>query len=182
MPQESTEPVLGTIELVSRESSFSLNCSALASDAIDGQPTLMLASVAGAHTSIKAFRAALSTGNTRFRSTLPSPQYIRDLSRWSGGYDVHTHRLGCRTWHLVAVARQPGLIPQLDDLSLWKELSSPRFTTPLLQSWVLWMREELERRKLLKPLKAFQCQPAILNATSDKLDAILSDRAPLSFA
>ena len=180
MPPDTTETAIGSIELVSWDSSFSLRCSALAYDQVDGQRPLMVASLAGPHTSVKAFRAALSTGNARFRTNLPG--HRTELRRWPNGYQFHAHRLGFQTWQLLAIASRTGLIPKLDDASLWSELRSERFSTPVLRSWLPWLREELEQRQYLTRLPNFQCEAAVLSASSEDLDQILQDRAPLRIA
>ena len=47
-------------------------------------------------------------------------------------YQASVVKLGPGVVHLVALANIPGLMPNMSDDHLWTELSSPRFTTPLL--------------------------------------------------
>ena len=42
LPPDTTEMAIGSIDLVSRDSSFSLRCNALAYDQVDGQRPLMV--------------------------------------------------------------------------------------------------------------------------------------------
>ena len=175
----TADAALGALSLNARDSSFTLRCDALAFDQHGGGNCLMLASVAGPHTSVKAFRASLSTGNSRYRPHVDGISQHLELRRWPEGYTLQNHRLGLNTWHLVAIARRDGLIPQLNDVSLWRQLRSPQFSTPLLRGWLSWLKQELLDRELLRPLQSFQCAAAVLSATSDQLDQILKDRAPL---
>ena len=42
------------------------------------------------------------------------------------------------------MAKVPGLILALSEESLWQELRSDRYTTPILRAWVPWLLERLK--------------------------------------
>src|SRR5262249_19286656 len=91
------------------------------------------------------------------------------------GYVVYRHRLGYQTWQFLCVARQDGLIPCLSEAALWRQLSSERYSTPLLHDWVPWLRSKLEERKLLLPLTCFNCRAATLCADTQHLDELVKE-------
>jgi hypothetical protein len=58
-------------------------------------------------------------------------------------YGAAVARLAPGVVHLVAVAKIPGLMPNLSEDHLWAELSGPRYTTPLLRSWIPWLKQAM---------------------------------------
>ena len=86
------------------------------------------------------------------------------------GYDVTLKKLALNSWHLLAIARAPGLLPCISDEALWHELMSERYTTPLLREWVPVLRKELERANCLQKARGFGCQAGTLELTPKGLD------------
>jgi hypothetical protein len=58
-------------------------------------------------------------------------------------YSAAMAKLAPGVIHLVALAKIPGLMPNISDDHLWAELSGPRYTTPLLRSWTAWLKEAM---------------------------------------
>lgn len=86
------------------------------------------------------------------------------------GYDVALKKLALNSWHLLAVARNPGLLPCVSDEALWRELMSERYTTPLLREWVPALRAEFEKAGCLEKARGFGCQAGVLNLWQEDLD------------
>jgi hypothetical protein len=61
------------------------------------------------------------------------------------------------------------------DESLWQELNTTRFTTPILREWIPFIDRKLRECNRLENAHVFNCQCGILSATTAKLDAIVID-------
>lgn len=109
-----------------------------------------------------------------FNADAPGFSRYRSLHPFEGGYHVYRHRLGYNSWHFLCVARCAGLLPGLSEAALWRELSSDRYTTPVLRSWTPWLMEQLEQKELLKRLACFNCHAGILVADTNDLDQIVT--------
>jgi hypothetical protein len=97
------------------------------------------------------------------------------LSRHDGSYDCYKTRLGYATWHLMAIARCPGLIRAMSDESLWQQMQTMQLTTPRLREWVPWLRRRMEEEELLVPLRSTGCESALLTLGSDELDGLVTE-------
>jgi hypothetical protein len=156
-------------------SRFTVRCDAIGLD----DDRILLLSVAGPETSVKALAAGL-------RASGPDQQRIdyaaqvgavrrAGLTRYSGGYRVHRTRLAYGLWHLLCLARCEGFLPVLSEETVWRLLSAGPFTTPLLRGWVPWLVREMRRRGLLAELTQSGCQAGLLLADNDMLDALVSE-------
>jgi len=182
---ETAEPEykVGTIEMVAPEGSFTLACDALSYWQHDGLNDLSLLSAAGPHTAVQAFSAALHLkgGRITIRPDVEGMGRYITFDRASSGYRIYRTRLGYNTWHMLAVAKTEQLIPVLSDAALWKRLQESKFTTPLLRDWLPVVKACLFADSLLTRLNCFQCEAAVLTASTDDLDRIvgaaLRDRA-----
>ncbi len=148
---------------------------------------LMLLSVVASSGEIKALRAALSM-NLKAAMKFSDAQFtlkeLKDGSdyrvssgqvfSYSGKYLTMSHKLGLGTLHGLFVARKPGLLFDEGETALWQELKDERFTTPLLRSWMPFVRQELIMRDRLTACKCFGCSCLILECTSENLDEIVS--------
>jgi hypothetical protein len=98
-----------------------------------------------------------------------------NLWKLPDGYSTETHRLQFGMAHAMFVSRSPGFLKSVSEEALWQELSSARFSTPLLRSWMPWITRELMERQLLVEAHCYRCSCGVLQATSADLDAIVSD-------
>ena len=144
------------------------------------QNRLTLISLVAYSQDVKAFRAGLAAG-------LNVPMRLRDVTLTNGeetvapnhvwpsshGYRVEAHRLGYGMLHAIFTSCQPGFLLDDGDDALWQELKQERFTTPLLRSWLPYVRKELEIRNLLQRCHTFDCPACVLTATSADLDSIV---------
>ena len=160
--------------------------------AVDGAGVLHLLSAAGPQTAVKALRACLSGGVKCQLSLRDEIQRGRGLDDPCGrrgwlhyahvhgaGYRFHAVRLGIDYWHLVAAARDDGLMPYLAEESLRQALRSPKITTPFLNAWVPWLADALATPPgggdpaPLQLLDGYQTGAALLTVTSEELDALV---------
>lgn len=163
---------LGLLELETANTKISFQIDALAAD--DDTREVLLVSAIGAHSSIKALKANLALKTwIVLRADAKPFRSFQTFARSRHGYDFKQHRLGYNTWQLLAVSKIDGLIPKLSSAALWQQLTSERFTTPLLRAWAPDLMQALQLTQDLKPLKCFQCKAALLKATTVELDRIV---------
>jgi hypothetical protein len=93
----------------------------------------------------------------------------------SDGYLLYTHKLGYGMAHALFVTKAQGFMMVVTPESLWRELNTTRFTTPLLNEWVPYVEKRLRADNLLEDAHVFNCTCGILSATTSKLDEIVTD-------
>jgi hypothetical protein len=157
-----------------RTSRFQVHCDAIGVHA----DQIMLLSVAGAETSVKALTAGLrSSGRDQrrvdYRVRLGDLQHAR-LLKCPDGYHVHRTKLRYGLWHVLCVAKRDGLMPVMTEASLWRLLQGDHFTTPLLQGWIPWLYKEMKATGAIVELKQAGCNAGLLLADSDGLDKLVS--------
>lgn len=146
----------------------------------DGRNSQMICvlSASGPERTISRLRAVLqSNSKVRMRGAdMPAPFYRWRYAptRCDAGYIVHRTKLDFNTWHIMAVAKVPELLQVMDDETLWQKLSSDAFTTPVLRSWVPWLKERLIEDCCLSKLDCFQCETGWLSLDSSQLDDYVS--------
>ena len=91
------------------------------------------------------------------------------------GYKDVVHKLPYRKVHAFVAAKLDGLLMAASEPHVWRELSSDRFTTPILREWMPTIVNRLLGRDLLVPCYGFNCNIAILKATTKDLDSVVSD-------
>jgi hypothetical protein len=183
-PQEPTLPEVGVFkfELHSSRrsgrplsSEFRLHCDAVA---VAGDE-LLLSSVAGPETSVKALTAGLrSSGKDQqridYRVHVGNVERHR-LEKSVDGYRILRTKLDFGHWHVLILAERPDFLPVLTEESLWRLLQSEAYTTPLLRDWIPWLYHTMENRGLLFKLAQHGCQAGLLRCDGDKLDALVSE-------
>ena len=149
----SDEVELPSLVVKTGKSEFRLRCHAAAWAAEYGgsvkihrrysrdYPGVLLLSATGADTAAKAVRATLYQPDVEAEFVLDidgtAEHFLR--ARLDGkpvSYSAAVAKLAPGVIHLVALARIPGLMPNMSDDHLWAELSGPSYTTPLLRSWL----------------------------------------------
>jgi hypothetical protein len=76
--------------------------------------------------------------------------------------------------HLVALAKIPGLLPDMSDDHLWAELTGPRYTTPLLCAWIPWLNRAMSDGGGIVVANGFAATVGVLKAGPDGLDELVS--------
>lgn len=146
----------------------------------DRSENIMALSCAATHTHVRAINAILHADiNSEIKVKAPdadgSYDWYRRVYRWDEGYRTSYHRLGCQTWHMVAVAKRPGLILPVSEELVWQELSSERYTTPILRSWVGPLIEWLTEHNHYRGLQSFGIRAALLACGTGVLDYAVSE-------
>ena len=88
-------------------------------------------------------------------------------------YHAAVAKLAPGVIHLVALARIPGLMPNMSDDHLWTELSGPRYTTPLLRPWTAWLKERWPTSGGIVVAQGFSATVGVLKTEPDELDALV---------
>jgi len=137
---------------------------------------MMLTSVVGPGTSLKALHAALACkGEVALFPEMPSGCNDYCLLYDSAGYQRHLCKIAPGWFQMMLVSRSVGFMPTLNAAALWGLLTSEAYTTPLLRSWLPWVQQTLLDREMLLPLRCFGCQCGWLKATNDDLDEVVSE-------
>lgn len=92
----------------------------------------------------------------------------------SHGYAMSLCKADLGMVHALFIAKHPQLLPVMDETGLWSILRSEIHTTPLLRGWCPWLMTELRNRKLLVPCVVYRANAAILTATTEQLDDVVS--------
>jgi hypothetical protein len=143
--------------------------------ALDG-PRIQVLSIMGAESAVKAFAAVLqSDGYVSFRVDAEGVHPYQEFAKDKEGYSIYRSRASLNHWHFLCISKRKGLLTSMDEASLWRELRSERFTTPLLRSWAPYLVEQLKDRGLLTGLDGFGCEAGMLTADSDDLDEIVTE-------
>ena len=180
-PANSLEAPFCKIRIHGLGNEWPLQC---VSFAADGERKVKIISAVGASTSIKGFSAILQDPRIPARINVTEAINISSYSdyvRCDKGYTVHRARLQDSWWHMVAISRDPQLIPFLDEPSLWAKLKSTNFTTPVMQHWTPYIATALctatteLHGKALQRCKSFRSNAGIIYANDETLDSIVSE-------
>ena len=163
------------IRFAGRESDFRVSCDSVAYDDESAGDYLMVLSAMGPQTSIKAVAAMLQSDVHCTMRVEDIDSGYDSLGKHPGGYTVHRQRFEHNTWHILAVAKQEGLLLKLSVEALWVELRKPRFTTPVLRAWVPSLMNTLQSNGHLRNLRCFGCDAAILMAGTAELDDVVAE-------
>lgn len=140
--QEPTEAVVGSLDFAvyssgrgrrSTCSRFKLRCDAIALH----EKEILLLSVAGSETSVKALTAGLRS-STKDQKRIEYTVHLgkvneTNLTKCPDGYRVYRSKLEYGLWHVLCLARRDGFLPVISDETVWQLLQGDRFTTPLLR-------------------------------------------------
>ena len=188
MPDEVELP---SLIVKTAKSEFRLRCHALAWSREYGgsvqihrrysrdYPGLLLLSATGPDTAAKAVRATLYQPDIQAEFILSgggTEQMIKARSGFDGKpvtYGAAIAKLAPGVVHLVALARIPGLMPNMSDDHLWTELSGPRYTTPLLRSWIPWLKQAMTEGGGIVVGEGMASTVGILNTEPGDLDALV---------
>src|SRR5262249_41367979 len=140
---------------------------------------ILLLSVAGPETSVKALTAGLrSSGKAQGRidySAQVGSVSETYLTRCPDGYRIYRNKLGYGLWHVLCLAKKEGFMPVLTEDALWQHLQSSQFTTPLVREWAHWLYQTMKTRELIVELDQSGCQAGLLLADSKNLDELVSE-------
>jgi hypothetical protein len=89
-------------------------------------------------------------------------------------YTAAVTKLAPGVIHLVALAKIPGLMPDMSHNHLWAELTGPRYTTPLLRAWIPWLKTAMSDGGGIVVANGFAATVGVLKTEPDALDEIVS--------
>jgi hypothetical protein len=143
-------------------------------------PGILLLSATGPDTAAKAVRATLYQPDVQAEFVLEGGNAERMLkARMTFGgkpvsYGAAIAKLAPGVIHLVALAKIPGLMPNMSDDHLWTELSGPRYTTPLLRSWIPWLKQAMTEGSGIVVAEGLASTVGVLKTEPDDLDALVT--------
>lgn len=141
-----------------------------------GSASLYLLSAVGSDTVVKAVRAILLEPNVECKiGVSPSPEEKYRMNKCAGGYVCRTAKLSGGLVHLVATAKMDGFLPDISEPALWLELTSDRYTTPLLRHWCGPLKEKLLALHGLIPCEGVNTTAGVLVASPEGLDKLVSE-------
>ena len=142
-------------------------------------PGLLLLSATGPDTAAKAVRATLYQPDIQATFSLTTgdtEQMIKARTAFDGKpvtYGAAIAKLAPGVVHLVALAKSPGLMPNMSDDHLWTELSGPRYTTPLLRSWIPWLKQAMTKDSGIVVAEGMASTVGVLNTEPGDLDELV---------
>ncbi|MGO9110064.1 MAG: hypothetical protein ACLP9L_12600 [Thermoguttaceae bacterium] len=143
-------------------------------------PGLLLLSATGPDTAIKSARATLYQPDIDAEFQLDGDatrEMLKARATFDGKavtYKAAVMKLAPGVIHLVALANIPGLMPNMSDDHLWTELSGPRYTTPLLRSWIPWMKQAMVESKGIVVAHGYSSTVGVLKTEPDELDVLVA--------
>ncbi|MGA2069504.1 MAG: hypothetical protein ABSG86_31420 [Thermoguttaceae bacterium] len=188
----SDEVVLPPLVMKTAKSEFRLRCHAAAWASEYGgrmklrrrhgqdYPGLLVLSATGPDTSVKSVRATLYQPDVEAEFVLESETTARMLKARlaSDGkpvtYTAAVTKLAPGVIHLVALAKIPGLMPDMSDDHLWAELTGPRYTTPLLRAWIPWLKSAMSDGGGIVVANGFAATVGVLKTEPEALDELVS--------
>ncbi|MGA2618472.1 MAG: hypothetical protein ABSF26_12745 [Thermoguttaceae bacterium] len=143
-------------------------------------PGLLLLSATGPDTSVKSVRASLYQPDVQAEFVLesePTERLLKARITFDGKpvtYTAAVSKLAPGVVHLVALAKIPGLMPDMSDDHLWAELTGPRYTTPLLRAWIPWLKTTMAQGGGIVVANGFESTVGVLKTEPDELDALVT--------
>jgi hypothetical protein len=182
LSQSDTNPEVGTFEFEvfrhsragrTTSSHFTLRCNAIGLH----EREILLLSVIGPETSVKAVTAGLRS-STRDQERIEYTIHLgninaTNLTKCPQGYGVHRAKLGYGLWHALFLGKRPGFLPVLSEASLWHQLNSSQFTTPLLREWVPRLYAEMLNEQIV-PLVQAGCHAGLVMTDTAALDKLVT--------
>ena len=144
-------------------------------------PGLLLLSATGPDTSVKSVRATLYQPDVEAEFVLEADNIERMLKAritYDGKpvtYTAAVTKLAPGVIHLVALAKIPGLMPNMSDDHLWAELTGPRYTTPLLRAWISKIKETMVNGGGIVVASGFNATVGVLKTEPEALDELVSE-------
>lgn len=89
------------------------------------------------------------------------------------GYDLHHCKLGINCEHALLITRNPSFLKVNSPEELWRVLTSPRYTTPLLEEWLPYLRSAMIKNGYLLEVLAHRCDCGFLRMSNHELDQIV---------
>ena len=144
-------------------------------------PGLLMLSATGPDVAVKSVRATLYQPDIEAELMLEGDDTIERMVKaripTDGrpvNYTATVAKLAPAVIHIVALAKIPGLMPNMSDDHLWAELTGPRYSTPLLRSWMPWLKKVMAQGGGIVVAKSFTSTVGVLRTEPDELDALVT--------
>ena len=144
-------------------------------------PGLLMLSATGPDTAVKSVRATLYQPEVEAEFVLEmgdtTERMVRARITFDGKpvvYSAAAAKLAPGVIHLVALAKIPGLMPNMSDDHLWAELTGPRYTTPLLRAWIPWLKRTMAASSGIVVAEGFASSVGVLRIQPEELDALIT--------
>lgn len=135
-----------------------------------GDGSLAVVSVGCGKREAAMLRSSLRRRGLRFR--VAGLGYLwRGLEPDSSGYNIYSHKLSSRWWHVLALSKRPGFLPCVSHKGLW--LALKKYDTPMRPEWIRWVGKELVERGYLKQINGHGVRPGVLEITGPELDEVV---------
>ena len=142
-------------------------------------PGLLMLSATGADTAVKSVRATLYQPDVDAEFILEMDETNQRMVKagFEGRpvvYSAALAKLAPGVIHLVALAKIPGMMPNMSDDHLWAELTGPSYTTPMLRAWVPWLKGVMAQGGGIVVAEGFASAIGVLRTEPDELDALVT--------
>lgn len=181
---EEAEPKYGDIDFTGKD----IGIPAVPFDKIatSGRGELLLLSIFTDQMRVKAIRSILCGGAKAVANAsgvklgrpgcMPYERHTPGrLMPTSDGYNVYTHKIGYGMAHALFVTRMQGFMKVITPESLWQELNTVRFTTPILREWIPYVEKTLRENERLENAHTFNCECGVLSVSTKALDEVVSE-------
>lgn len=142
---------------------------------------LLMLGATGPDTAVKSVRATLYQPEVEAEFVLEMDDRIERMVRAKITFDgkpvvygAAVTKLAPGVIHLVALARIPGIMPDMTDDHLWAELTGSRYTTPLLRLWIPWLKGAMVQGGSIVAAEGFASAVGVLRVEPDELDALVT--------
>lgn len=172
------DQTIGKVKLQAGDTELTFRVNALAVDEGGLLNRLLILSAAGSSTAIKSLRASLSSKKVRAKlrpTDVPGFGPYVEIDKNPEGYHVHVSKLCRNTWHLMALADDPGLLVSSDPDTVWAALCRDHLTTPIIRPWLPWLHDTLLQlgSGYLRRVRGFGCRACLLEVDTDRLDELV---------
>lgn len=185
--QEKTpEWEFGNLKFTGDDLQWEVKCDRVA---ISRQGQLLMASFVAETQVVKGIRAVMNTAKkatiqisnvdmkrTRDKCDHYDPQKsYANVGRMGDEYEVRSFKLSYGLAHCVIWTEAPGFIRNLSPQSIWQELKSDNYTTPLLPHWLPYIEAQLRKIGYLEDAWNWRSKCGILSLTTGQLDTIVTE-------
>lgn len=88
----------------------------------------------------------------------------------------YVHKMDYGQVHAVFITRDPSFLVHMTPESVWEQLRSKRFTTPLLEQWLPWITRKLIEHRGLQACRCFRMQSGHLHIRDNgQLEDLVSE-------
>ncbi len=91
------------------------------------------------------------------------------------GYEIHRCKLGFNLEHVLLITKNPAFLMINSPEALWRVLTGERYTTPVLECWLPYLRDTMIKLGYLEDAYAHGCRCGMLSMSRTQLDLLVVD-------